>query len=1419
MKEKVIGRHDNNKTVGSFRNVLDIQKRLPKKLYDAIFETVSNALDTRELINISSNKTYLNNGAFGHAYDAVKKLSVMLREFSEEEPEVFYDQICLPLVNNSYEILEDFFQTRNLVLVPNCTLGMRCISDLLIRDGEHTSVGCLLPIYGATAKLLQYYESESTIKSLIKISPGENPLLEEDDNIIVKALQDAYDINPFSVLFCDHVASQSGRILPLNEIANFCQEHGIKIVVDGTQSCELLLGNNRDVLKKIDFFVMSTHKWLGNVKTCGIIRFKDHAPLPPAISFGWEPEHKTCPNIERIRTEFSWLGMLDSYISYITLGKAIKIFSKYGEEQFFKSSQLLKEGLSKYLKVVPLLPKDKDRVINIFELETSNLASMKDVNSIQNALQDYGIFISVKKVGTDCSGVTVDGQKILNIQDSPSKMRRRDEEMVCTMKPKPSFYLRLSSWSFNDDKDFKRLAQIFNNNLPLSTTTNAGLRQHFLYIFELYEKLFSTLKTKAFFIRAERLRHHLIFYYGHTAVFYINKLIASGHLSPSYRFDPRLESSMSVGVDEMSWDDLLEDNYDWSNLNQQGLEEFLKKVKEYRKWVKKLILKKIDEIQITNPISQGSFGWVLMMGIEHEKIHLETSAVIISQVPIDLIKTKHNFNFPTYWQGKKFMSHLNQYENEAADKVQPNKLVTIPGGDVFLGKAYLESDFYGWDNEFGSESKKLKSFEASQMLVSNEEYLQFVEDGGYKEVGKRWWSEEGWRYVTDLEVTGPRFWIKNHTTYRSMLEEIPLPWNFPVEVNNLEADAFCRWKSEKLGKEIRLISHEESLLMRLLAEGESSNSNLNKYASSTPVNLYHGKINGTKVYDISGNVWRHSVSVLTIMDGFKTDPIYNDFTLPTIDGYHNHILGGSWISLGNCANIGARYGFRRHFYQYAGIRYVSSDNTYHDRVQRMFDEVKTTCHITENYSDFLDETLVANKPVPNWPKLLGELCSDLMNKEFEEKPFKIFVAYGGVGRVTLEILRKCKNVQIDHSDVTANKLQVLQHLLKESKIQWYQQVEGNIIKAMDFSLVKPVNSLLADKGNTVAYWQADYNNIRSQLDGYDVIVADVRHKDGGTELNHIVKRLKDGGILLLGSIDDVDDNSFDEEHSNTILKTKFQKIDDAPTQRFAHIYGETRNKHQYAISCFSAWRKLQSKDTTDLSKFNVIPSSSEVKSTTDYYEDSHILKSYDAFHFGDGLLSVKNFPLRMAEVIIEMCKKHNSPFNAALDAGCGPGRTAIELCKEFKQVEGYDYSHGFIKMMEKQKGKKNLTNLRAYQGDSHQQTQITTLKKFDMIFGCNLIDRLHTPQLWLQQSKEMLTKDGLLIISSPYTWKPEHTSPDKWIGGFKRDGEDVYTVDGLRAALAPDLILLEEVKVPFVIPDADGTFQYTYSNCTVFGHA
>lgn len=263
MKDLTIEKQTDPYSIGSFRNDLNFQKHLPQEVRDVFFGGISDGLDVQQLITLKNRNVNFNNGAFGHAYDEVSKLALMLQQYSEENPEVFYDQVCLPLVSHTYNVLEEFFGTENVLLVQNCTVGMRCIAETLIRDQCHTQFACLYPIYGATMKLLQYFESKGQIEPFATIAPGENPLFEEDSSVIVSCLEETYAMERFTVLFCDEVASQSGRILPLDAVAEFCEKRSIVLVVDGTQSCQLFFGNKKNVLNKVDYFVMSTHKWLG----------------------------------------------------------------------------------------------------------------------------------------------------------------------------------------------------------------------------------------------------------------------------------------------------------------------------------------------------------------------------------------------------------------------------------------------------------------------------------------------------------------------------------------------------------------------------------------------------------------------------------------------------------------------------------------------------------------------------------------------------------------------------------------------------------------------------------------------------------------------------------------------------------------------------------------------------------------------------------------------------------------------------------------------------------------------------------------------------------------------------------------------------------------------------------------------------
>ena len=81
----------------------------------------------------------------------------------------------------------------------------------------------------------------------------------------------------------------------------------------------------------------------------------------------------------------------------------------------------------------------------------------------------------------------------------------------------------------------------------------AEIKKAFNESFDLYEHLFNLVSDEAHFMRADPLRHPLIFYHGHTAAFYINKLISARVLKNSDRVNSEIESQVAIGVDEMSW--------------------------------------------------------------------------------------------------------------------------------------------------------------------------------------------------------------------------------------------------------------------------------------------------------------------------------------------------------------------------------------------------------------------------------------------------------------------------------------------------------------------------------------------------------------------------------------------------------------------------------------------------------------------------------------------------------------------------------------------------------------------------------------------------------------------------------------------------------------------------------------------------
>ncbi|MEY8200059.1 MAG: 5-histidylcysteine sulfoxide synthase, partial [Colwellia sp.] len=670
----------------------------------------------------------------------------------------------------------------------------------------------------------------------------------------------------------------------------------------------------------------------------------------------------------------------------------------------------------------------------------------------------------------------------------------------------------------------------------------AELKSYFKATWQCYDSLFSLVNNDgAYYQRPEPLRHPLIFYFGHTACFYINKLILGKYINE--RVNPHIEAICAVGVDEMSWDDLNSAHYDWPTVDE---------LRAYRQQVFNAVDHIIDTMSLVLPIKQDSLAWIILMGCEHERIHIETSSVIMRMLP--LVSLTPNKCWPTCQQ---------------TNNAPSNALVAVTGSVINFGKP-ISDDSFGWDNEYGNAELALDDFHAAKYLVSNEEFLSFVESGGYQ--NNFLWTQEGQQWLLFSEATMPRFWLKKADEYwqRNLLNEMLLPLDWPVEVNYLEAKAFCNWKNSLNNKSLnikgliekqsqghyRLPSEGEWLSLRKQVEGDlplwqkaPGNINNEYFASSCPVNMF----SQGEFYDIVGNVWQWTESAIDGFNGFSVHPLYDDFSTPTFDGKHNLIKGGSWISTGNEAMQNSRYAFRRHFFQHAGFRYVVSTN---ENVPNLADNhYETDTHVCQQLHNHFEQlnslsaslslaeqqsskgqSLTTNEQplANNYLKTLANTIIKAVDK-YRGIPMPTCLDLGcNVGGLSFMLAQYCSH--IDAVDFSARYIQYGVKLQQGESIRYVMPREGELIDFHEFTLPTGLHV----ESNDIHFSQGDISNLKNIFIGYDVIVVQnvlEQSYDPALFLAHIHQRLNAQGLLVI-----ISDYQFTEKTTEKVKWLGGQKI-------------------------------------------------------------------------------------------------------------------------------------------------------------------------------------------------------------------------------------------------------------------------------------
>ncbi|MCM4170459.1 ergothioneine biosynthesis protein EgtB [Arenibacter sp. TNZ] len=201
------------------------------------------------------------------------------------------------------------------------------------------------------------------------------------------------------------------------------------------------------------------------------------------------------------------------------------------------------------------------------------------------------------------------------------------------------------------------------------------------------------------------------------------------------------------------------------------------KVYEYRTHVTQNMKLFLDQ-GITREIEE-----LVEIGIHHEKQHQELLLTDIKYI------LGNNPLLPVFSSSHK--EHIPDDYNQ--------EWVKIAEGIYSIGH---NSDEFCYDNELGFHKVYLQPFSISNKLVTNLEYLAFMEDNAYKKFDL--WHAEGWDWVKNNQINAPLYWHQIdddwHNYTLNGLQSID--WEAPItHISYFEAYAYAQWKNCRLPTE------------------------------------------------------------------------------------------------------------------------------------------------------------------------------------------------------------------------------------------------------------------------------------------------------------------------------------------------------------------------------------------------------------------------------------------------------------------------------------------------------------------------------------------------------------------------------------------------------------------------------------------
>ena len=420
------------------------------------------------------------------------------------------------------------------------------------------------------------------------------------------------------------------------------------------------------------------------------------------------------------------------------------------------------------------------------------------------------------------------------------------------------------------------------------------------------DELFKIVKPGSLYERPIPERHRIVFYMGHLEAFDWN--LFHERLFNLKSFHPEYDQLFAFGIDPVGGGLPSDQPADWPSLAEVG---------RYIQRVRKLIDEKLEAAVLSSAQSSGqdfSASTLLNVAIEHRLMHAETLAYMLHQLPLE-----------------RKIAQPRRPELMVAS-VEP-VMIEIPAGTAWLGISRADGSF-GWDNEYEAHTVNVPAFSIDQYKISNGQYLEFMDAGGYD--NRALWKDADWNWRTEHNVTHPAFWRRDgeHWLYRTMFDDVLLPPDWPVSVSHAEASAYARWAGKSLPTEAQwhraaygaLDGRERPYPWGATApSAKLGNFDFHSWGPS-PVGAFSEGQSAFGVTGMLGNGWEWTSTEFAPFPGFQPFSFYPGYSANFFDGKHYVMKGGSARTAACMLRSSFRNWFQPHYqYVYSGFRCVRNE--------------------------------------------------------------------------------------------------------------------------------------------------------------------------------------------------------------------------------------------------------------------------------------------------------------------------------------------------------------------------------------------------------------------------------------------------------------------------------------------------------------